>query len=615
MTRKQPAGSGQHLSAVLGLDVGGINTRATLFGISAGDYEAMASTAVLTSKAHGLHIGTGAAKALEALQAETEHFFLDESDGLLMPVDRIGRGVDRVALVVSAGTRVRSGLLGLSAAGSLKAGRILCDSLPLHSVIDMNMTDLRDETRCVEVLIKNRPEILVITGGEDYGETAAIERWIEITRTLCSLLPQPSRPRIVYAGNPAIELLVRRRLEPVAKLGFIPNIQPLYGQYDLLPAQNLLEQEILEAWKGELPGLGALCDLTTNLNGITVRSLERMVRFLSRSTSRSVEFTQANHAPGEEREQTTQLDPAKSTKTGVLAVDLGGMNTSIAAGIEGYFGGVVQDKFHDLSDPAISETSQAIHQLAGVGVTREETDQFLYNLALLPALVPETQEEIGLSQAFASYRLRKALEKFAGNYDWFDYQPSRGLFGCYEQIILSGAELTNAPTPEGLLLALLDGIQPWGITTFVVDRSHLLPLLGKIGEAESTLPVHILTSAAFMKLGTAVSAVGDLRKGKTALTVQVETGSGEVYTAEINQGVLKRLDIPAGESAVLELLPNPKVDIGFGGRGQGGRLSLTGGLMGVIIDARGRPLGHVADQTVRVEEKQAWLQALDMSSG
>jgi len=38
-------------------------------------------------------------------------------------------------------------------------------------------------------------------------------------------------------------------------------------------------------------------------------------------------------------------------------------------------------------------------------------------------------------------------------------------------------------------------------------------------------------------------------------------------------------------------------------------------LMGVIIDARGRPLGHVADQTVRVEEKQAWLQALDMSSG
>lgn len=595
MTGAKQAAGKQNLSALLGLDVGGVNTRATLFGISAGNYQIMASKAALTSRAQGLHIGAGAGKALQDLQAGTEHFFLEESGGLLMPVDRIGRGVDRVALVVSAGTRIRSGLLGLSAAGSLKAGRILCDSLPLQPVCDMNLTDLSDEKRCIEVLVKNRPEILVIAGGEDNGVTASIERWIEITRTVCGLLPQPSQPMIVYAGNPAMQSTARRRLEPVAKLSVVPNIQPLFGQYDLVPAQYLLEQEILRVWMRELNGLAGLCDLTMDLYGIGVRTLERMVRFLSLLA---------------QNEQTKQIDPGKSTKTGVLAVDLGGMYTTAAAGIDGFFGSVVQDKFHDLTDPGFLDASQAIQKLADEPVTREEADQFLYNHALLPTWVPETREELGLSQAYACCRLRKALEKLADNYDWFEYHPARGLFGRYERIILSGAVLTNAPNPEGLLLTLLDGLQPWGITTIVVDRYHLLPLLGKIGETESILPVHILTSTVFENLGTVVSVVGNLQKGKTALTIQVETATGEVYTVEINQGDLKRLDIPAGESAVLEFMPHPKMDVGFGGSGQGGCLKITGGLMGVVIDARGRPLAHVSDGSARFEEQEEWLRAL-----
>ncbi len=611
MTGAKQGVSKQNLRALLGLDVGGINTRATLFGISAGNYQVLASKAALTSRAQGLHIGAGAAKALKALQAETEHFFLEESGGLLMPVDRIGRGVDRVALVVSAGTRVRSGLLGLSAAGSLKAGRILCDSLPLEPVCEMNLTDLRDEKRCIEELVKNRPELLLIAGGEDGGVTASIESWIEITRTACSLLPQSSRPKVVYAGNPAMESTVRRRLEPVAKLSIIPNIQPLYDQYDLVPAQRLLEQEVLRAWMRELNGLAGLCDLTMELCGITVRALERMVRFLSRSTARGVEFTNTSRVTAAQNQQTPQPNPGRLTKTGVLAVDLGGMYTTAAAGMDGFFGSVVQDKFHDLTDPGLLDASQAIHQLAGERVAREEADQFLYNHALLPAWVPETREELGLSQAFACFRLRKALEKLADNYNWFEYHPARGLFGRYERIILSGAVVTNAPGPEGLLLTLLDGLQPWGITTIVVDRHHLLPLLGKIGESESILPVHTLTSAVFENLGAVVSVVGDLRRGKTALTVHVETASGQVTTVEISQGDLVRLDVLPGESAVLELLPHPKMDVGFGGSGQGGRLSITGGLMGVVIDARGRPLGPVAD---RAELQEKWLRALGVES-
>lgn len=606
MTGAQQTAGGQNLRALIGLDMGGVNTRATLFGISEGNYQVLASTAALTSRAHGLHIGVGAGKALKDLQKQTEHFFLEESGGLLMPVDRIGRGVDRVALVVSAGTRVRFGLLGLSAAGSLKAGRVLCDSLPLEPVCEMSLTELSDEKRCIETLVKNRPEILVIAGGEDNGVTASIERWIEITRTACGLLPQTSQPLVVYAGNPVMESIVRRRVEPVARLRLVPNIQPLYGQYDLTPAQYLLEQEILRVWMHDLNGLAGLCDLTMDLFGISVRTLERMVRFLSRSTAYRVLAAQ--------NEQTSQLDQEVSKNTGVLAIDLGGMYTTAAAGIDGHSGSVVQDKFPDLTDPGFMDASQAIHNLAGERVTQDEADQFLYNHALLPAWVPETREELALSQAYARVRMRAALEKLADHYDWFDYHPARGLFGRYVRIILSGAVVTNAPTPEGLLLTLIDGLQPWGITTMIVDRYHLLPLLGKIGETESILPVHILTLAAFENLGTVVSVVGDLREGKTALTVHVETATGEVSTVEIGQGDLKRLDVPAGESAVLEFIPHPKMDVGFGGSGQGGRLIITGGLMGVVIDARGRPLRHIADEKARIEAQVEWLRALGTES-
>jgi hypothetical protein len=110
--------------------------------------------------------------------------------------------------------------------------------------------------------------------------------------------------------------------------------------------------------------------------------------------------------------------------------------------------------------------------------------------------------------------LRRALKQFSKNYPWFDYHPDRGLQGHYEPIIVSGAVLTHAPNPGGLLLTILDGLQPRGITTFVLDRHHLLPLLGKIGEAEPVLPVQVLASAAFENLGTVVSATGDLPQGK-----------------------------------------------------------------------------------------------------
>jgi hypothetical protein len=293
----------QHPASVLGLDLGRVQTRATLFGIIEGKYRVLGSGTTLTTLGAGMHLGRGVGEALTTLQGECGHPFLKDSGGLILPLDRKGRGVDRVALVTSVGPKVRATVLGLSSAGSLTMGRALVDGLPLRTVNALGIADLADEAFAIETLLKTRPEIVVIAGGEDAGAEDPIQRWIEILRTACRLMPSSNLPMIVYAGNPNLESMAMRRLEPVSKLHVVSNIQPVYGEYDLVPAQIAIEAEILRRWKATLPGLPGLCDLARDLNGITYRAQDRMVRYLGLSK---------------------RIDSAGAEKTGVLAVDLGG---------------------------------------------------------------------------------------------------------------------------------------------------------------------------------------------------------------------------------------------------------------------------------------------------
>jgi hypothetical protein len=579
----------QHIATVLGLDLGRVHTRATLFGIIQGKYRALGSGTALTALGAGMHLGRGVGETLKSLQERCEHPFLKDSGGLILPLDRMGRGVDRVALLASAGPQMTASLLGLSGAGSIKAGRALLGGLPLQMVDALGVGELADEAKVIERLVKTRPEIVVIAGGEDAGAEVSIRRWMEVLRTACRLMPSSSQPVIVYAGNPTLESMAMRRLEPVGKLYVVPNIQPAYGEYDLVPAQIAIEGEILRRWKAALPGLPGLCDLARDLNGITYRAQDRMVHYLG---------------------QSKRIDGAGLEKTGVLAVDLGGQSTTLSGSLGSLAGSVVQNKFSDVCDASWVSTRHAVYEWTGEPITLDTADQFLCNYELVPVLVPETPTELALSQSFARFRLRRALTQFAEIYPWFDYHPDRGLQGHYEPIIVSGAVLTHAPNPGGALLTLLDGLQPCGITTFVLDRHHLLPLLGKIGEIEPVLPVQVLASAAFENLGTVVSATGDLPQGKLALTVHVETESGKIYAVDVLQGSLRRLVIPTGEEAVLEFVPHQKVDIGFGGAGQGGRLKVTGGVLGVVIDARGRPVQLPDQPQERVERLQEWLRTM-----
>ena len=93
-----------------------------------------------------------------------------------------------------------------------------------------------------------------------------------------------------------------------------------------------------------------------------------------------------------------------------------------------------------------------------------------------------------------------------------------------------------------------------------------------------------------------------------SLTVQAE--SIKSYSLDIFKGDLTRLIIPSGALVTLECSPQHHTDIGLGGPGIGGQIKMNSGAMGVVIDARGRPIVLPEDDAERVETLQHWLRIL-----
>jgi hypothetical protein len=79
------------------------------------------------------------------------------------------------------------------------------------------------------------------------------------------------------------------------------------------------------------------------------------------------------------------------------------------------------------------------------------------------------------------------------------------------------------------------------------------------------------------------------------------------FNIELRYGDLEVLPLMPGQQAVIELRPLRHFDVGLGGPGKGGKRLVNGGLAGLIIDARGRPLCLSDDPKERQLHMQQWI--------
>lgn len=568
--------------SILAIEVGTAVTRAVLFDVVDGQYRFVASgQAPSTAEAPFGDIGIGVREAITSLQSITGSALLGQDNNLIAPSQADGTGVDAVVAVVSAGPTVRTVIVGLLQDVSMQSARRLAESTYARVVDTLDLSDQRKPDEQLDAIVRSRPDLIILTGGTDGGASRSMLRVVEAVGLACYLMPEEKRPMILYAGNEKLAGDVKELLGAHAgKLVVGHNVRPSLETEALGPAGNELASLVTELRQRQLKGMDELHAWTGGSILPTPFAQGRMIRFLSQLYG--------------------------STR-GLLSVNIGASSTSIAAG----FGEELVLKTYpqfglgeNLAGLLQYTTIEEIMRWLPLDLPQNSLREYLFQKSLYPGTIPGTSDEQAIAQAISRQvmylALRSAQKEFPGG-----KYTSKEVIRPLDLIVAGGGVVSDGTSLGQSLLMLLDAIQPVGIMPILIDQNNLLPLLGVAASRNHHLPVQVIDSGAFTGLGTIISVVASANYGQQILRAKLTYGDGTDARADVKFGGLEILPLPSGQSARLGLQPLNRADAGFG-PGRSGSITVTGGAMGVVIDARGRPLQFPSDPVRRRELIKKW---------
>lgn len=574
-------------NSLLAVDVGATTTRAVLFDVVEGVYRFVAlGQAPSTAEAPFKDIGLGVREAIEGIQSVTGRTFLDKDRRLIVPSQPDGSGVDSVAATLSAGPTLRTAIVGLLSDVSLASARRLAETTYTAIVERFDLTDHRRPEEQIDALLRARPDMIVLTGGTDGGASRSVQKMLDTVGLACYLMPPGRRPAVLFAGNNSLAGDVKNLLTDLTSaLHFSPNVRPSLDTEDLDPAARELAQVVTAIRREQVRGVEELEAWSNGHLLPTAYASGRMIRFLSQMTGPS---------------------------GGVLGVGLGASAASVAAGY------CDELSLHAYPQFGLGENLAALLQTAdledfmrwlSLDIHQNAVRDYIYQKSLYPSILPATPEDRVIAQAVARQSLHLAIRAARPDFPAAARAMRPDLLPFFELILASGAALTDGSTPGQNLLLLLDAVQPVGVTQFMLDRNNLLPLLGAAAEQNSLLPVQALESGAFQNLGTTVSVVSNASYGTPILQARLLYPDRNEARLEVKQGSLESLPLALGQTARLSLRPLHRADAGFG-PGRARVVTVNGGALGVVIDARGRPLQLPSDAVRRRELFKKWLWTL-----
>ena len=174
----------------------------------------------------------------------------------------------------------------------------------------------------------------------------------------------------------------------------------------------------------------------------------------------------------------------------------------------------------------------------------------------------------------------------------------------FRLLLVHGRPFSTVTHPGQIAGMVLDGLEPVGIFALAYDEYGVLPALGRLAPAQPAATVQVLESEVLRNLGWVVVPTGRGQQGQTALNVKIESDQQTQYSGEVHYGALEVFVL--SETSRVTLQPTRRFDIGFG-PGQGTTLTLQGGELGLVVDARGRPLRLPDDEVARRSRVRQWL--------
>lgn len=523
---------------------------------------------------------------------------LQEDGRLRIPQGRDGQGVDALVATCSAGGALPVLVLAVTADITAHSARRAVEgtyAVPFRTVTMEEVlknpplgtpSDEADQSPWWQIAESLYPGVVLLVGGVDGGNVAPLRT---LARALAEALPpeaarleqevaRPALP-VVYAGNHKAQEVVQAELAERVDLRLVDNVRPTMREELLLPARLELAglYEILV--QQQVSGYEDLSNLAHSPIQLPYMGLQLATRFLAAHYQRQV-----------------------------LSVDLGSGATAAVWAEGEVCSRVVLGNFgmgYGVARVLAERGLERICRWVPFPASEEEIRDWVLNRSLRAHTVSTTARDFMLQQAVAREVLITAMEKL----------QEQGPTGC-EMVVATGGGLTRAPRPVQTVMMLLDAMQPMGenasgIVELYEDCYNLIPSVGALATLNPDAATCVLLQDALSFLGPCLVPRGRVRKGVVAVKVELQFPNQLRQEIEVLWGQVAILPFQWGDQVHLTVRPARGVRVGLG---RGGELLSTsggdmihGGQVGLIVDARGRPLELPVDDAPRVTLIREWL--------
>ena len=584
--------------SILATDCGSTTTKAILIEKRGNEYRlSVRGEAPTTVEAPFDDVTVGVCNAIREVEELSGRRILE--NGRPVVPSRNGMGVDLYLSTSSAGGGLQMMVAGVVKAMSAESAQRAALGAGAIVVDVVAVDDGRKDYQKVERIRQIRPDMILLSGGTDGG---TVSHLVDLAEMILAADPKPRlgvglRIPLIYAGNRDAAKPVSEILKDRVDLRIVENLRPTLERENLGPAREAIHELFLEHVMQQAPGYSKLMTWTSSGIMSTPNAVGQIIRTVA---------------------EKYQMD--------VLAVDIGGATTDVFSVFGGVFNRTVSANLgmsYSICNVLAEAGTENIMRWVPFHISEEELRNNLRNKMIRPTTIPQTLEDLYVEQAVAREALRLAFEHHKS--------LARGLKGIQQtrtigealtqqatgmtlvnmmeldMIVGSGGVLSHAPMRAQAALMMLDAYQPEGVTILAVDSIFMMPQLGILSTVHPEAATQVFERDCLIMLGTAVAPVGSVRAGETACTLVFQGGQ----TVSVKGGELAVVPLEVGEQAEVEILPARGLNVGAG-KGKPLRTTVRGGVVGVIVDCRGRPLVLPSEPEQRISRQTEWMRALGL---
>jgi uncharacterized protein (TIGR01319 family) len=593
--------SPENIRSILATDCGSTTTKAILIEKQGSGYRLVVrGEAPTTVEAPFEDVTRGVLNAVKEIEELAGRRILD-GDRILTP-QHGDDGVDLYVSTSSAGGGLQMMVSGLvlqmtgesAQRAALGAGAIVMDVIALN--------DGRRPHEKIRRLRQLRPDMILLSGGTDGGD---IKRVAEMAELLVAADPKARlgsdyQLPVIYAGNRDAAPIVRERLESRTALSVVPNLRPALERENLKPARDAIHELFMEHVMAHAPGYKKLM------------------------TWSPVPIMPTPGAVGIIIEKV-----AKRDGLAVVGVDIGGATTDVFSVFQGVFNRTVSANLgmsYSVSNVLAEAGFENILRWVPFAVDEVELRNRIKNKMIRPTTIPQTLEDLVIEQAIAREALRLAFEQHkALAVGLKGVQTERTISDIMSQtesgsslvnlldlglLVGSGGVLSHAPRRTQAALMMIDAFLPEGLTHLAVDSIFMAPQLGVLSTVHEEAATQVFERDCLIRLGAVVAPIGGGKRGQGCVTVELLGGGRERIERRVPFGEIVVLPLP--ESGMVDLTARPERGFDLGaGKGAPLTVKVHGGVVGLIVDTRGRrPFALPCESGPRIERLRAWNAAL-----